>query len=195
MDEAKLISQAQQGDLTAYNTLVLHYQDIVYNVAYRIMKDPASAEDATQDAFISAYKAIKSYRGGSFKSWLLRIVTNTCYDELRRRKRRPQSSLDEITEDNPSVSFMADDQPGPEKHRQQVELVDAVKRCMDELPDEQRIAAVLCDIEGRDYQEIADIMAVSLGTVKSRISRARSKLRDCLQGFRELIPVEYRLNT
>lgn len=195
MDEPKLIGQAQQGDLTAYNTLVLHYQDIVYNVALRIMKDPASAEDATQDAFISAYKAIKSYRGGSFKSWLLRIVTNTCYDELRRRKRRPQSSLDEITDENPSVSFMADNQPGPEQHRQQVELVDAVKRCMDELPDDQRIAAVLCDIEGRDYQEIADITSVSLGTVKSRISRARGKLRDCLQGFRELIPAEYRLNT
>ncbi len=195
MDEAKLIGLAQQGELTAYNTLVLHYQDIVYNVAYRIMSDPASAEDATQEAFISAYKAIKSYRGGSFKSWLLRIVTNTCYDELRRRKRRPQSSLDELTEDNPSASFMADDQPGPEQHRQQVELVDAVKRCMDELPDEQRIAAVLCDIEGRDYQEIAEITSVSLGTVKSRISRARSRLRDCLQGFRELIPAEYRLNT
>lgn len=195
MDEAKLIGQAQQGDLTAYNTLILHYQDIVYNVAYRIMRDPASAEDAAQDAFISAYKAINSYRGGSFKSWLLRIVTNTCYDELRRRKRRPQSSLEEITDENPSVSFMADDQPGPEQHRQQVELVDAVKRCMDELPDEQRVAAVLCDVEGRDYQEIAEIMSVSLGTVKSRISRARSKLRDCLQGFRELIPVEYRLNS
>lgn len=195
MDEPKLIGQAQQGDLTAYNTLVLHYQDIVYNVAFRIMKDPASAEDATQDAFISAYKAIKSFRGGSFKSWLLRIVTNTCYDELRHRKRRPQSSLEEITDENPSVSFMADKQPGPEQHQQQVELVDAVKRCMDDLPDDQRIAAVLCDIEGRDYQEIADITSVSLGTVKSRISRARSKLRDCLQGFRELIPAEYRLNT
>ena len=194
MDEPKLIAQAQEGDLTAYNTLVLHYQDMVYNVALRIMKDPASAEDAAQDAFISAYKAIKSFRGGSFKSWLLRIVTNTCYDELRLHKRRPQSSLDEITEDNPSVSFMADDQPGPEQHRQQVELVDAVKRCMDELPDEQRIAAVLCDIEGRDYQEIADIMSTSLGTVKSRISRARNKLRDCLQGARELLPAEYRLN-
>ncbi len=194
MDEPKLIGQAQEGDLTAYNTLVLHYQDIVYNVALRIMKDPASAEDAAQDAFISAYKAIKSFRGGSFKSWLLRIVTNTCYDELRRRKRRPQSSLDEITEDNPSVSFMADDQPGPEQHRQQVELVDAVKRCMDELPDEQRVAAVLCDIEGRDYQEIADMMSISLGTVKSRISRARNKLRDCLQGSRELLPAQYRLN-
>lgn len=195
MDEPKLISQAQEGDLTAYNTLVLHYQDIVYNVALRIMKDPASAEDAAQDAFISAYKAIKGFRGGNFKSWLLRIVTNICYDELRRRKRRPQSSLDEITEDNPSVSFMADDQPGPEQHRHQVELVDAVKHCMDELPDEQRIVAVLCDIEGRDYQEIADITSVSLGTVKSRISRARSKLRDCLQGYSELIPVEYRLHT
>ncbi|MFW6183834.1 MAG: RNA polymerase sigma factor [Chloroflexota bacterium] len=195
MDEPKLIAQAQEGDLTAYNTLVLHYQDIVYNVAYRIMKDPASADDAAQEAFISAYKAINSFRGGSFKSWLLRIVTNTCYDELRRRKRRPQSSLDEITEENPSVSFMADDEAGPEERRHQRELVDAVKHCMDELPDEQRIAAVLCDVEGRDYKEIADIMSTSLGTVKSRISRARSKLRDCLQEFKELLPGEYRLNT
>src|SRR5690554_3704738 len=190
MDESKLIAQAQEGDLTAYNTLVLHYQDIVYNIAYRIMKDPASADDAAQEAFISAYKAIRSFRGGSFKSWLLRIVTNTCYDELRRRKRRPQTSLDEITDENPSVGFMADDGVGPEDHQEQVELVDAVKRCMDELPDEQRVAAVLCDVEGRDYQEIAEIMSVSLGTVKSRISRARSKLRDCLQGYRELLPVD-----
>jgi RNA polymerase sigma-70 factor (ECF subfamily) len=195
MDEPKLISQAQNGDLSAYNRLVLHYQDIVYNVAYRIMKDPASAEDAAQDAFISAYKALDSFRGGSFKSWLLRIVTNACYDELRRRKRRPQSSLDEITEENPSVSFMADDDVGPEEHRHQVELVDAVKRCLDELPDEQRVAAVLCDVEGHEYQEIAEIMDTSLGTVKSRISRARSKLRDCLQDFRELLPANYRLNT
>ena len=195
MDETKLIAQAQKGDVSAYNRLVLHYQDIVYNVAFHIMKDPAAADDATQEAFISAYKALKRFRGGNFKSWLLRIVTNTCYDELRRYKRRPQSSLDEITEENPSASFMASDDVGPEAHRQQVELVDAVKRCLDELPDEQRIAAVLCDVEGRDYKDIADIMSTSLGTVKSRISRARSKLRDCLQGFGELLPVEYRLNT
>ena len=195
MDEAKLIAQAQQGNITAYNRLVLHYQDVVYNVAYRIMKNPAAAEDATQDAFIAAYKALKRFRGGNFKSWLLRIVTNTCYDELRRYKRRPQSSLDEITEENPSVSFMADDAAGPEEQREQVELVDAVKRCLDDLPDEQRMAAVLCDVEGYDYKEIAEIMSTSLGTVKSRISRARSKLRDCLQGFGELLPADYRLNT
>ena len=195
MDETKLITQAQEGDLAAYNRLVLHYQDIVYNVAYRIMKDPASAEDATQEAFISAYKAIKRFRGGNFKSWLLRIVTNTCYDELRWRKRRPQSSLDEITEENPSVSFMADDESGPEEQRQKVELMAAVQECMEELPDEQRIATVLCDVEGREYKEIAQIMDTSLGTVKSRISRARSKMRDCLQAFGELLPAEYRLTT
>lgn len=195
MDEEKLIAQAQQGDVTAYNRLVLHYQDIVYNVALRIMKDPGSAEDATQEAFISAYHALRRFRGGSFKSWLLRIVTNACYDELRRRKRRPQSSLDAITEEIESPSFMADDSAGPEEQQQQVELIDAVERCLEELPDEQRIAAVLCDVEGRDYKEIAEIMSTSLGTVKSRISRARSKLRDCLRDFGELLPADYRLTT
>ena len=195
IDEERLIDQAKKGDVSAYNRLVIHYQDIVYNVAYRIMKDPGAADDATQEAFISAYKALKRFRGGSFKSWLLRIVTNACYDELRRRKRRPQSSLDEITEEYESPSFMADDDVGPEEYQQKVELVDAVQRCLEDLPDEQRIAAVLCDVEGRAYQEIAEIMSVSLGTVKSRISRARDKLRDCLQGFGELLPAEYRLTT
>lgn len=194
IDEETLIARAQKGNIGAYNRLVLHYQDMVYNVAYRIMKDPASADDATQEAFISAYKAIRQFRGGNFKSWLLRIVTNSCYDELRRRKRRPQSSLDEITEEIESPSFMADNSDTPEEMRQRVELVDAVKRCLDELPDEQRVAAVLCDVEGHEYQEIAEIMSISLGTVKSRISRARSKLRECLQGFGELLPAEYRLN-
>jgi RNA polymerase sigma factor (sigma-70 family) len=195
IDEESLIARAQKGDVSAYNRLVLHYQDAVYNVAYRIMNDPASADDATQEAFISAYKAIRQFRGGSFKSWLLRIVTNSCYDELRRRKRRPQSSLDEITEEVESPSFLADDSSTPEEMRQQVELVDAVQRCLDDLPDDQRVAAVLCDVEGREYQEIAEILSISLGTVKSRISRARSKLRDCLQGFGELLPAQYRLNT
>jgi RNA polymerase sigma factor (sigma-70 family) len=195
IDEGSLIARAQKGDVSAYNRLVLHYQDTVYNVAYRIMNDPASADDAAQEAFISAYKAIRQFRGGSFKSWLLRIVTNSCYDELRRRKRRPQSSLDEITEEVESPSFLADDSSTPEEMRQQVELVDAVQRCLDDLPDDQRVAAVLCDVEGREYQEIAEILSISLGTVKSRISRARSKLRDCLQGFGELLPAQYRLNT
>ena len=94
MDEAALIQKAKDGDVASYNRLVLHYQQMVFNVAYRIMGEPQSAEDATQEAFISAYKSLNRFRGGNFKSWLMRIVTNACYDELRRRKRRPQSSLD-----------------------------------------------------------------------------------------------------
>jgi RNA polymerase sigma-70 factor (ECF subfamily) len=193
MDEPKLIEQAQKGDIQAYNTLVLHYQDMVYNLAYRIMGEPGAAADAAQEAFISAYKSLKRFRGGSFKSWLLRIVTNACYDELRYRKRRPQSSLDEITEDNESSALLESQKAvGPEEHSQQTELVQAIENCLDDLPEEQRMATVLCDVEGYDYSEIAEIMSTSLGTVKSRISRARSKLRDCLQTAGELLPAEYR---
>lgn len=194
MDEASLIKQAQDGDVSAYNTLVLHYQNRVYNLAYRIIGEPDAAADATQEAFISAYKALRRFRGGNFRAWLMRIVTNACYDELRRRKRRPQSSLDELTELNESSPLLvSQNSPGPEEQQQNAELVQAIQRCLEELTDEQRTAAVLCDVEGYDYNEIAGIMSTSLGTVKSRLSRARAKLRDCLQGTAELLPYEYRL--
>lgn len=194
MDEAALIREAKKGDVNAYNRLVLHYQQAVYNVAYRIMGEPQSAEDATQEAFVSAYKALNRFRGGSFKSWLMRIATNACYDELRRRKRRPQSSLDELTEDYESFSFLRSPVQGPEAQQQVLELMEAVEECLQTLPEDQRITAVLGDVEGYDYKEIAEITRVSLGTVKSRLSRARKKLRDCLQGFRELLPARYRLS-
>jgi RNA polymerase sigma-70 factor (ECF subfamily) len=196
VDEHYLIEQAQAGDVGAYNTLVLHYQDAVYNVAYRIMGEPGAAADASQEAFISAYKALHRFRGGSFKSWLMRIVTNACYDELRRRKRRPQSSLDQIVESYESSPLLVSQStPGPEENRQWTEMIEAISHCLDELPDEQRVATVLRDVEGYDYGEIAEIMASTLGTVKSRLSRARAKLRECLQGFGELIPADYRLET
>lgn len=196
MDEPYLIEQAQNGDVFSFNTLVLHYQDSVFNVAYRIMGEPEAAADATQEAFISAYKSLRRFRGGNFKAWLMRIVTNACYDELRRRKRRPQSSLNEISEEYESTPLLISKaSPGPEEYRQRTELVEAIQRCLDELPDEQRTVAVLCDVEDYDYKEIADIMSTSLGTVKSRISRARAKLRDCLQGTAELLPTGYRLSS
>lgn len=194
MDEAALIQQAQNGDVQAYNRLVLHYQQLVYNVTYRIMGEPQSAEDLTQDAFISAYKSLNKFRGGNFKAWLLRIATNACYDELRRHKRRPQSSIDELTEDNESFAFMRDPQDSPEAHQQKVDLVLAIEECLQGLPDEQRVTAVLGDVEGYDYSEIAQMTSVSLGTVKSRLSRARRKLRDCLQNIGELLPQNYRLD-
>lgn len=193
MDEAAIIRQAQKGDVAAYNRLVLQYQSLVYNVVYRIMGERHGAEDMTQEAFISAYQALNRFRGGNFKAWLLRIATNACYDELRRYKRRPQSSLEELTEENESFAFLRSPEEGPEAQQQRLEMMRAIEHCLDDLPDDQRVTAVLRDIEGYDYNEIADITDSSLGTVKSRLSRARTKLRDCLQGFAELLPAEYRL--
>jgi RNA polymerase sigma-70 factor (ECF subfamily) len=195
MDEAALIKKAQDGDFAAFNRLVLTYQEAVYNVAYRIMGEPQSAEDATQETFISALNALKRFRGGSFKSWLMRIATNACYDELRRRKRRPQTSLERITDENESFALLRSPDEGPERVQQRLEVMRAIEDCLRTLPDDQRITAVLGDVEGYNYQEIAGITGVSLGTVKSRMSRARVKLRDCLQGVKELLPASYRLNT
>src|SRR5216683_8017992 len=123
MDEPALISGAQQGDLDAFNRLVLEYQTPVYNLAYRIMGEGDSASDAAQEAFISAYKNLRAYRGGSFKAWLMRIVTNACYDELRRRKRRPVTSLEalSVVEEGPDAeaeaALIAKDE-SPEDHVQ-----------------------------------------------------------------------------
>ena len=196
MDEASLVQQAQKGDIAAFNRLVVQFQELVFNVSYRIMGDPDTAADVTQETFITAYQSLATFRGGNFKAWLLRVATNRCYDELRRRKRRPQTSLDQIMDENESFAFLRSPNEGPEAHRQRVELALAIERCLKALPEDQRIVTVLGDVEGYDYQEIASITSVSLGTVKSRMSRARSKLRDCLQSIGgELLPPAYRLES
>ncbi len=195
MDEIELISFAQQGDLTAFNRLVLEHQDYAYNVAYRVMGEHAAAEDAVQDAMIKAYKNLKRFRGGSFKSWLLRIVTNTCYDELRRRKRRPTTPLEPATDDEDLVEnpkWLADPSETPEDHAMRSELSLAIQNCLDSLSDDFRIVVVLVDIQGMDYTEAADTAGTPLGTIKSRLARARQSLRDCLQGFGELLPTAFR---
>jgi RNA polymerase sigma-70 factor (ECF subfamily) len=192
MDELALIQEAQRGEVDSFNTLILHYQTSAYNLAYRLMGETDSASDATQEAFISAYAHLPQFRGGSFKSWLMRIVTNACYDELRRRKRRPAVSLDDLSS-NADEQFSSHSE-NPESVVQRDALNRAIQDCLDGLPFEQRVVTVLCDVQGYDYQEIATITHISLGTVKSRISRARQRLRDCLQGAGELLPESYRLN-
>ncbi len=193
MDESAIIERARKGDVQAYNRLVIEHQELAYNVARRIVGNPQTAEDVTQDAFIAAYQALDQFRGGSFKAWLLRIVTNRCYDVLRRHKRRPQASIEELTEENESAPFLRSAEESPEQYQQRAELAQVIERCLQSLPPEQRITAVLCDVEGYDYNDIARILSISLGTVKSRISRARSKLRECLQKVQELLPQQYRL--
>jgi RNA polymerase sigma-70 factor (ECF subfamily) len=193
-DEQSLIADAQQGDLDAFNQLVIRYQSLAYHAAYRILSDADAAADAAQDAFLRAYQAIGQYRGGSFKSWLWRIVTNTCYDQLRAQKRRPTASLEAVlvSEPAPDPSF-TDRAESPEAYTERQELSRAIQAGINTLPPNQRIALALCDVVGMDYQEIAEVTQVSLGTVKSRINRARTKLRDYLLTQQELLPAQYRL--
>jgi RNA polymerase sigma-70 factor (ECF subfamily) len=196
MDEPALIQAARNGDLDSFNRLVLNYQDIVYSQAYRMMGEAEAAEDASQEAFISAYKNLRSYRGGSFRAWLLRIVTNACYDELRRRKRRPTTPLEPMDAEDEEVEsphWLADTAQTPEEAAESSELEQAIQRCLEGLPAEFRAVVVLVDVQGLDYAEAGTAIASPVGTVKSRLARARLRLRDCLQGYWELLPANFRL--
>lgn len=197
MDEQALIQDALEGNLNAFNGLVLHYQDMAYNVAYRIMGEHGAAGDAAQEAFISAYQKLEQYRGGSFKAWLLRIVTNACYDELRRRQRQPVTPLKPKLDDGEALEdpfWIKDDSATPEEQTEQVELQQAIQHCINELDDKFRTVLVLVDVEGLDYETAATAAGTPLGTVKSRLARARERVQDCLQGFWELLPDLFRLN-
>lgn len=198
MDEAALIHEAQRGDLDAFNRLVLEYQNALYNTALRILGDEDLAADATQEAFISAFRALNSYRGGSFKAWLLRTVTNACYDELRRQKRRPTTPLEPATEDDDEMEsprWLADTSMSPEEKSEADELEHAIQHCLNALPVDFRAVVVMADIQGLDYSEIATAVHTPLGTIKSRLARARLRLRECLQDFWELLPAQFRLES
>jgi RNA polymerase sigma-70 factor (ECF subfamily) len=195
-NEQALIQAAQRGDLNAFNALVLAYQDSVYTVAYRILGEAHAAADAAQEAFILAYRRLTTYRGGSFRAWLLRITTNQCYDELRRLRRKPSISVEDLpdaeSDDGPALSADTDT---PEQIVQQRELQNAIQQCINSLSPDQRVVLVMSDVEGFSYQEIADQVGVNLGTIKSRLSRARAGVRDCLQSVKELLPSVFRLNS
>lgn len=196
MDEPALIRNAQRGDLDAFNSLVLAYQDRLFNTALRILGDEDQAADATQEAFLSAFRAIKSFRGGSFKAWLLRMVTNACYDELRRQKRRPTAALEPIGDDGEEMdtpSWLADPSMSPESEVEAHELERIIQHCIQALPIEFRAVVVLADIQELNYKEVAAALKKPLGTIKSRLARARLRLRECLQGFREHLPSAFRL--
>lgn len=197
MDEKAFILAAQKGDVFAFNQLVRHYQTLVYRTAFRVLGEAASAEDATQDAFVSAFKHIRGYRGGSFKAWLLRIVTNACYDQLRVKQRRPTASLDAllIDPDDPAPGVDRAASESPQEFAERQELGDAIQRGLAMLPTDQRVALVLTDIEGFSYDEVAEATGTNLGTVKSRLSRARAALRDFLIAQEELLPTRYRLTS
>jgi RNA polymerase sigma-70 factor (ECF subfamily) len=184
------IQRAQSGDISAFNELVIEFQSLVYNLCLRMLGQQQAAEDAAQEAFINAWRSIGSFRGDSFRSWLLRIAANLCRDELRRRGRRPSSSLDTALE--AGMPDPPDDDPLPEESALNAELRSSLDAALAQLPEEQRTAIILCDIEGLDYAEIAVAMNTSLGTVKSRIARARMRMREVMLRQPELLPTRFR---
>jgi RNA polymerase sigma factor (sigma-70 family) len=192
-EELRLVADAQHGDVESFNILVRRYESRVYNLSFRMLGDADSAADAAQDAFLSAFRSLRSFRGGSFRSWLLRIATNACYDALRARKRRPAVSLDmELEEGDESPLQIPDDSEGPDDAVLRRELATAIQTGLGYLPEDQRLAVVLSDIQGMAYEEIAQITGANIGTVKSRLSRGRARLREVLRAG-ELLPAKYRL--
>ncbi len=192
-EEQHLIESAQRGDVDSFNQLVRLYEMRVYNVCYRMLGDPDAAADTAQDTFISAYRNLDRFRGGMFRSWLLRIATNACYDVLRARKRRPSTSLQALgTTDDDGVGFDLPDQgERPDEVALRHELAAAITRGLADLPEDQRLVIILSDIQGMAYEEISAVTGANLGTVKSRLSRGRARLRDILRAG-ELLPSTFR---
>jgi RNA polymerase sigma factor (sigma-70 family) len=212
--EASYIDAARRGDLAAFNWLVLQYQTRVYNLCLRMLSDPDAAADATQEAFLSAYRAMDRFKGGNFRSWLLRIASNACLDALRARNRHPAQSLERGRSTPGSSATLGgqwddEEEPlqvadpaldaDPEGQALSAETAATIQAGLDTLPEDQRIALVLVDVQGLSYEEAAAVAGANLGTVKSRINRARLKMRDYLRGVgivsaKELSEHEERLN-
>jgi RNA polymerase sigma-70 factor (ECF subfamily) len=194
-EEQRLVEAGQRGDVEAFNQLVRLYEGRVYNLCYRMLGDADAAADVAQDTFISAYRNLNKFRGGVFRSWLLRIATNACYDALRARKRRPAVSLDaaqEADDDGPAFDI-PDPSESPDDSALRRELAAAIQRGIAQLPEEQRAVVILSDVQGLAYEEIAVVTNTNLGTVKSRLSRARARLREILRAG-ELLPSKFRLD-
>ena len=194
--DEQLVSLTKDGSLDAFNRLVERYQSSVYSLCLRLLGSPQAAEDAAQEAFLSAYRALPSFAGGNVRSWLLRIAANESKDELRRRKRKdPAGSLNEMF-DNPDAPVEVPD-PGEavELIVERKEVSEHIQRSLLLLPFDQRQAVVLSDLHGYHYEEIATMTGASVGTVKSRIHRGRERLRTVLSGQPELFGKARRLDS
>lgn len=205
-DERLLVQRSRRGDVDAFNELVARHQAGAYGVALRMLGDPDAAADVTQDAFLAAYRRLDTLRGISFRAWLLRIVSNGCYDYWRARGRRPTASLDALLagEDGPADDHAPDAalaralvDPGgaPERVALRREAVEAIEAALLRLPDDQRLAVILSDVQGLPYEEVARVTDAPLGTVKSRIARGRARLREILLQQPELFGRDERRET
>jgi RNA polymerase sigma-70 factor (ECF subfamily) len=178
-EDGAIVDRAKTGDADAFHVLVNRHQAAIFNVVLRTVKDPGLAEDVTQDAFLRAWRSVGQFRGGNVRGWLMRIAVNRAYDTLRSQKRRPADSLDALEyEPVPRWTSGVAASEQPEGHALRSELSEVLERLLATLPEDQRTALLLVDLEGFSYDEAAGIMAVAPGTIKSRISRARARLRE-----------------
>jgi RNA polymerase sigma-70 factor (ECF subfamily) len=183
LTEDDLVKAAQKGDLDSFNHLVLLFQDRIFGFVSRILGDEDLAADITQDAFIKAYQSLPQFRNGSFRSWLYRIAKNTAFDEMRRTKKHAAVSLDyedEDEEDSSLMAYLPNDDPSPEQEYERAELSQTIQAALDQLNQDQRAVITLIDIQDFDYQEAAETLGTNIGTIKSRLARARQQLREIL---------------
>ena len=184
IDERFLIKRAAKGDSDAFETLIRAHESRMYAVTLRMCGSREDAQDCLQEAMLRIYKAMDSFRGqSSFGTWVYRITMNTCLDELRRRKVRQSTSLDAMLETGWSPT---DETNTPEKNSLRNEQRRSIEKAIATLPEDMRSAVVLRDIHGFSYEEIAQILSANVGTIKSRISRGREKLREALMTEPEL---------
>lgn len=184
LDERKLIDKASGGDASAFNRLMEMHEKRMYAVALRMCGNREDAQDCLQEAMLRVYRAIGGFKGqSSFSTWVYRITMNTCLDELRRKKNRQNTSLDNLLDQGWSPS---DGENVPEKQALQSETRRCLHGAIQELPEDMRSAIVLRDIHGLSYDEIASALNINVGTIKSRISRGREKLREKLKKNTEL---------
>jgi len=189
--EETLVDKAVRGDLNAFNQLVETYQDLAFHHAWTFLNDQQLAEDVTQESFIKAYKAISHFRKGSFRAWLLRIVANTSYDVLRRIKRHtiyPLFPEDEDGNINDSPEWLVDRSPSVEEAVEAKETGSEIYRLLNELPEIYREVITLIDIYDFEYLEAAQVINIKVGTIKSRLARARMEMRKKLKFNAEIPP-------
>ena len=184
MEESRLIQRASDGDASAFNTLMGMHERRMYAVALRMCGNPEDAQDCLQEAMLRIYRAISGFKAqSSFSTWVYRVTMNTCLDELRRRRNKPSTSLDGLLDAGWSP---ADGRDTPEQHALRAEARASIQRFIQELPEDMRAAVVLRDVQGLSYDAIAEALDANVGTIKSRISRGREKLREKIQAQAEL---------
>lgn len=181
LEDQLLVERSKKGDRESFEQLVRLYENKVFTIAYRLMGNHADAADLAQDAFIKIYQALPNFRGdSSFSTWIYHITVNVCRDELRKRQRRPTVSLDETTGENNITYEIRSTAPGPEEMLDQNETQVMIQQCLNTLSDDYRSILVMREIQELSYEEIAETLGCSLGTVKSRLSRARQALKEKL---------------